>query len=202
MRLAALLVTAILSATPAWAGQVQSSKPPAAASPAKDAQSPDEQGSNLPVSLDKIREALQQPAVQPLKGLDERPLFRVEIRERLRIEELLAALKFNSGPPVPGGLYGYEQQRLLFPSVDNPLAQPWSAFSQPELAKVASLSVIETLIARYLAKRMLTAVNEAERASAERSAREEVTRAIAEYCAAQPNRGAGIQICSGSPYIR
>jgi hypothetical protein len=45
-------------------------------------------------------------------------------------------------------------------------------------------------------------VNEAERASAERSAREEVTRAIAEYCAAQPNRGAGIQICSGSPYIR
>ena len=201
MRLAALLVTAIFTAAPALAGQVQSSTPAQAASPAKDAQPPDDQASNLPVSLDKIREALQQPLAQPLRGLDERPLFRVEIRERQRIDELLQTLKFNSGPAVPGGLYGYEQQRIMFPSVDNPLAQPWSAFNQPELARVASLTFIETLIARYLAKRMINAVSAAERASAERSAREEVSRAIAEYCAAQPNHGAGIQLCS-APDIR
>jgi hypothetical protein len=90
----------------------------------------------------------------------------------------------------------------MFPSVDNPLAQPWSAFSQPELARVATLSFIETLIAKYLARRMFSAVTAAERASAEQSAREEVARAIAEYCAAQPNRGAGIQICISSPVIR
>lgn len=190
---------------PALAQQTQPSKPAGPASPAKDVQRPDEHESNLPVSLDKIREALQQPAVEPLtalRGLDERPLFRVEIRERQRIEELLQTLKFNSGPAVPGGLYGYEQQRIMFPTVDNPLAQPWSAFNQPELARVASLSVIETLIARYLARRMVNAISSAEHASAERAARDEVNRAIADYCAAQPNRGAGIQICSSGYAIR
>ena len=202
MRLAALLVTAILTAGPALARQGQTAKPVGSTSPAKDVQPPDDQASNLPVSLDRIREALQQPAVEPLKalrGLDERPLFRVEIRERQRIEELLATLKFNSGPAVPGGLYGYEQQRIMFPSVDNPLAQPWSAFNQPELARVASLSLIETLLAKYLARQLFGAINSAEHASAQRAARDEVNRAIADYCAAQPNRGAGIQICSNDP---
>ena len=199
MRLTVLLVTAILTAAPAWASQVQPPKTVAAASPAQDDRSPDDQGSNLPVSLDKIREALQQPQAQPLRGLDERPLFRVEIRERQRIDELLATMKFNSGPAVPGGLYGYEQQRIMFPPVDNPLAQPWAAFTQPELAKVASISVIQTLLAKYFAKRVFSAVNAAEHASAERSAREDVVRAIGEYCAAQPNRGAGVQICDSPP---
>jgi hypothetical protein len=204
MRLAALLVTVLLTAAPALAQPGQASKPAGSASPAKDVQPAEAQESNLPVSLDKIREALQHPAVEPLKalkGLDERPLFLVEIRERQRIEELLQTLKFNSGPAVPGGLYGYEQQRIMFPPVDNPLAQPWSAFSQPQLARVAALSVIETLIGKYLAKRIFSAVTSAERASAERAAREEVTRAIADYCAAQPNRGAGIQLCA-SPDVR
>ena len=202
MRLVALLVTAILTAAPVLAGQTQSSRPATPSSPATDVQPPDDQASTLPVSLDKIREALKQPTVEPLRGLDERPLFRVEIRERLRIDELLQTLKFNSGPAVPGGLYGYEQQRIMFPTVDNPLAQPWSAFTQPELARVASISMIETLVARYLAKKIIGAVSATERASAERSAREEVSRAVAEYCAAQPNRGSGIQLCAGSSETR
>ena len=202
MRLAALLVTAILIAAPVAAQQAPPSTPANAASPAKDATTSDGQTSNLPVSLDKIRQALEQAPVEPLRGLDERPLFRVEIRERQRIEDLLQSLKFDSGPAVPGGLYGYEQQRIMFPSVDNPLAQPWSAFTQPELARVTAYSIIETLISKYLVKRMLSAVTAAERASAEQAAREEVARAIAEYCAAQPNRGAGIQICISSPVIR
>ena len=202
MRLAALLVTAILTAARVDAQQAQPSTPANAASPAKDAGTSDDQTSKLPVSLDKIRQALQQPPVEPLRGLDERPLFRVEIRERQRIEDLLQSLKFDSGPAVPGGLYGYEQQRIMFPSVDNPLAQPWSAFTQPELARITAYSIIETLISKYLAKRMFNAVTAAERASAEQAAREEVAHAIAEYCAAQPNRGAGIQICVSSPVIR
>ena len=36
----------------------------------------------------------------------------------------------------------------------------------------------------------------AKRANSEHAAREEVKRAIADYCAVQPNAGAGIQICS------
>ena len=39
----------------------------------------------------------------------------------------------------------------------------------------------------------------AKRAYSERAAREEVKRAIADYCAAQPNAGAAIQICSTAP---
>jgi hypothetical protein len=38
----------------------------------------------------------------------------------------------------------------------------------------------------------------AKRAYAEHTAREEVKRAIADYCAAQPNAGAGIQICAAA----
>jgi hypothetical protein len=202
MRLAALLVTAICTAAPTLAQQAQPSTPAHGASPAKDADAAAGQTSTLPVSLDKIRLALEQPPVEPLRGLDERPLFRVEIRERQRIDDLLQSLKFESGPAVPGGLYGYEQQRIMFPSVDNPLAQPWSAFTQPELARVVTLSFIETLVTKYLAKRMLSAVTAAERASAEQAAREEVARAIGEYCAAQANHGAGMQICNSSPVVR
>src|SRR5438094_471861 len=148
MRLVALLVTAIVTAAPVHAQQTPPSTPANATSPAKDTGAADDQTSKLPVSLDKIRQALEQPPAEPLRGLDERPLFRVEIRERQRIEDLLQSLKFDSGPAIPGGLYGYEQQRIMFPSVDNPLAQPWSAFSQPELARVAAYSIIETLISK------------------------------------------------------
>jgi hypothetical protein len=41
----------------------------------------------------------------------------------------------------------------------------------------------------------MRALSGGERAYAERAAREEVRQTIADYCAAQPNRGAGIQIC-------
>jgi hypothetical protein len=43
------------------------------------------------------------------------PTFRVEIRERQKIEALLATLDFKSGPAPPGGLYAYEQQRSCSP---------------------------------------------------------------------------------------
>jgi hypothetical protein len=151
----------------------------------------------LPVSVNRIRQALAQPAepLRGLKGLDETPTFRVEVRERMKIEELLQSLNFKSGPPVPGGLYGYEQQRQLFPSVDNPLVQPYAAFNQGELLTI----LVENLVGRYLAGRAMSAISAADRARAEAAAREEVSHAIAEYCAAQPNHGAGIQLCIPSP---
>jgi len=159
-----LVVVAILTAVPLLAGQLPPAAPTGPSSTQKDTATTTGQDQeapplSLPVSLDKIRDALQQPPVEPLKGLNERPQFRVEIRERQKIEELLQGLKFNSGPAVPGGLYAYEQQQVLFPKVDNPLVQPYAAFSQSELAWVSLTSLIE----RYLAGRVVNAMTAANR---------------------------------------
>jgi hypothetical protein len=210
MRLTALLVTATLAADPALAAAAPRPSGQTAASSAPDSQSPaaqttsdpkePQQSLNLPVSVNRIRQALAQPA-EPLiglRGLDETPTFRVEIRERLKIDELLQSLNYKSGPAVPGGLYAYEQQRQLFPAVNNPLAQPYAAFSQGELVTI----LVETLLGRYLAGRAMNAISSSERARAEAAAKEEVTHAIAEYCAAQPDHGAGIRICTPSPQDR
>ena len=213
MPLTALLLTAILAApaasaqrlnrpvgpTPASSGVDSQTANPQAPPKAADADKDKEKDQaaptlNLPVSVNRIRQALAQPAepLKGLKGLDETPTFRVEVRERMKIEELLQTLNFKSGPPVPGGLYGYEQQRQLFPSVSNPLVQPYAAFNQGELMTI----LVENLVGRYLAGRAMSAISAAERAHAEAAAKEEVSHAISDYCAAQPNHGAGIQICT------
>jgi hypothetical protein len=79
----------------------------------------------------------------------------------------------------------------MFPSVDNPLRQPLSAFSQPELLTI----LIENLAGRYLGGKAASAVTRAERVHAEAVAKDEVRAAIAQYCDAQPSGGAGISIC-------
>jgi len=147
---------------------------------------------NLPVSLDKIKEALQQPpSALTFRTLDETPTFRMQILERQKIEELLSTLNFKAGPVPGGGVYGFEQQRQMFPAVDNPLRRPYAAFSQGELLTI----LIENLVGKYLAGKAINAVSAAERARAETAAKEEVRAAVAQYCTAQPNGGAGIQIC-------
>ena len=100
-------------------------------------------------------------------------------------------MNFKAGPVPAGGVYGFEQQRQMFPAVDNPLRQPYAAFSQGELLTI----LIENLVGKYLAGKAINAVSAAERARAETAAKEEVRAAVAQYCTAQPNGGAGIQIC-------
>jgi hypothetical protein len=184
MRLSALLVTAIFAATPALAQPQESSASAAVASPAQDSQPGQQQSDkppDLPVSLDKIREALAQPAPTTFKSLDERPVFRVEVRERQKLDDLMKSLNFNAGPAIPGGIYGYEQQRNLFPAVNNPLAQPYAAFTPGEMIQVS----LTTLIERYLAGRVVNSLKGMARASAEQAAREEVRKALDEFWAAQ-----------------
>ena len=82
-----------------------------------------------------------------------------------------------------------EQNRIMFPSVDNPLRQPLAAFNQPELLTI----LIENR--NYLGGKAVNAISRAERASAEAAARDEVRSAIAQYCGSQPGAGVGIQIC-------
>src|SRR5438270_912929 len=122
MRLMALLFAAILSSGPAAA------QTPPASSAADSSQPPVSSAANeplnLPVSLDKIKEALEQTPTISLRTIDETPTFRVQIRERQRIEELLASINYKTAPAPAGGLYGYEMQRQVWPAVDNPLRQP------------------------------------------------------------------------------
>lgn len=202
MRLLALLFAAVLVSPCAWAQGTGPSSAQQAPSGTQDRArsandepgTPADQDPNtLPVSLDKIREGLKQPPSSlTLRTLDETPTFRVQILERQKIEELLSTLNFKSTSPAPGGgLYGFEQQRQMFPAVDNPLRQPYAAFSQSELLTI----LIENLVGKYLAGRAIDSITGAERAHAEAAAKEEVRAAVAQYCTAQPNNGAGIQIC-------
>jgi len=196
MRLWALLFTATLVAAPALGQQIGTS--PAQDTPAgiptqkPSAKATDDQ-QDLPVSLDKIKDALQQHPLLSLRTIDERPTFRVQIQERMKIEELLASMKFKPEPAPAGGIYMAEQQRVMFPSVDNPLVQPLAAFNQGELVTI----LVENLVGKYFAGKAANSISNAERAHAEAAAREEVHAAVAEYCSAQPNAGSGLAICSG-----
>jgi len=202
MRLLALLFTATVIASPAMAQPaapppVSPAEEPASATqdtPKKDTENAgDATGRelNLPVSLDKIREALQQTPTLSLRALDERPTFRVQILERQKIEALLASMNFKAGPTPAGGIYMYEQQRQMFNPVDRPLMQPYAAFSTGQLLTI----LIENLVGKYLGGKAIDAVSKMERARAEANAKEEVRAAVAHYCNAQPNLGVGIQIC-------
>jgi len=196
MRLTALLFTAILVAAPSWAAQAQPSSKPDASSPSKDGtkEQTKDQATNLPVSIDKIKKELEQPAVQTLRGIDEKPTFKLEVHERQRIslDDLIKSLDFKAGPVPAGGVYGFEMQRQMWPATNNPLAQPYAAFNQPQLLTI----LIENLVGKYLAGKAANAITSAMREHAVAQAREEVQQTIAEYCAAQPNHGAGIQICN------
>jgi hypothetical protein len=197
MHLIPLLFTAILVAAPVAAQQGSASTAQETASAQQDgnrAKAQDGAELNLPVSLDKIRDGLRQTPTLSLRSIDERPIFRMQIHERQKIEELLASLNFKTGPVPAGGVYMADQQRLMFNPVDHPLMQPYAAFGSNELLTI----LIENLVGKYLGGKMVDGVSKAERARAEEAAREEVTTAVTQYCSAQPNGGAGLQICSSA----
>jgi hypothetical protein len=191
----------MLMGTPLFAQAQPSANPGGGQSPATSTQDKDDAAKDtppaLPVSIDKIKDALAEEPAKPLRGLNETPTFKVNVNERQKISlnDLIAAMDFKSGPVVAGGLYAYEQNRITNPAVDNPLRQPYAAFSQSELLTI----VIENLAAKYLGGKALNAVSDAARSTAEQAARHEVQSAISEYCAAKPNGGSGIQLCENAP---
>jgi hypothetical protein len=183
-----LILLSILLAAPGGAFAQEPSS-----SEAKQSASEDTAGQGFPVSLDHIRDRLAHaPEHSLLENLDRQPDFRASIEVLARIDELLSTLSWkSSSPPPPGGLYGYEQQQRLFNSVNYPLMQPYAAFGGGELITLAA----EGLAEKYLGGRAVHAVNEWQRARAQEAARQEVARAIADYCALQPGNGASIAIC-------
>jgi hypothetical protein len=196
MRLLALLLTGILASSSAAAQQ-----PEPASSAASSSSTPDNKPAlDLPVSLEKIRDGVERPtaplfATRMIKSLDKEPSFRVEVEERRKIEELLATLNFKAGPTPAGGLYAYEQQRMMAPPVDNPLAQPYAAFNQGQLLTI----LVENLAGKYLAGKAADAITKSVREHAEAAARKDVEVAVAGYCASKPGSGAGIELCAPQP---
>ncbi len=188
MRLFFLMFAATLLTAPAYAEGGQPSSPEQPSSSTEDARR-----TTLPVSLDRIREGLAStPPKSLLSSLERPPDFKVEIQEEHTIQDILSTLDFKTGPAPAGGLYGYEQQRMLFNPVDRPLAQPYAAFSPAEAITIA----IQNLMFKYLGGKLVDAVTSAERARAEAAARREVTDAIATYCAANPERATRLSICT------
>jgi hypothetical protein len=188
-----LLLGVLFTAFPVRAQDAQASSGAAADQSSKTDTLP----GDLPVSLDRIRAGLKRQATDSiLRRVEIPPDFRIQILEQQRIDDMLSKLDFKhlNAPAPAGGLYGYDQQQRLFNPVDHPLVQPYAAFSGGELITVA----IENLIARYLGGRVVNGISEFERARAERAARAEVERAVAEYCAARPDRD-DIKLCVTPP---
>jgi hypothetical protein len=152
----------------------------AAALCAAPASAQDEQSLNLPVSLERIREGLASDKPSLLDAMNLEANFRVEVKEQrpqFNFAEMFPPGSFDGGPVPPGGLYAYEQQRMLFPN------------STPALFTFDTLAVVRAIT---------NAIGDARRARAAAAARAEVERAMAEFCTAQPNGGEGIVGC-GKP---
>jgi hypothetical protein len=88
---------------------------------------------------------------------------------------------FRSGPVPPGGLYAYEQQQRLNPNMPVPLF---------------NISLMP------LVRGIAHGFSNAYQAQSSSDAHRAVVRAIAEYCAAQPNGGTAIAICMNPTSIR
>jgi hypothetical protein len=203
MRLVVLVFTAILVAATATAGQAT---PTSSGDEKASSQTTgttggngktDDPSSGNPISLDKVRTGLENtPPDTAIRGLsDEAVHFQVEVQERQKIVDLLSTLDFKNGPKgaiYPGGRTQYDIDRLVNDPVEHPLAQPYAAFSTSELITIA----VENLTAKYLGGRIVDAAASADRARAERAAREDVGKAMANFCASQPNQGAGLQSCT------
>lgn len=190
MNVLLMSVAALLSAT-AWLG---AQTPPAGAgAPTPSAQAP-AAPSDLPVSLDRIREALGRAnGGSLLINLQRQADFTVQVEEQARIDELMAKLDFTSGPAPAGGLYMYEQQQRLFSST-RPAQRPYAAFSGGQLLTIA----LQNLIGRYIAGATRTGIAAARRSQAEQDARQEVEQAVAAYCAARADRNV-IKLCTDLP---
>jgi hypothetical protein len=194
MRLCSLIVAVILTGQLLAAQDVPPSSSDAKTSSAVDKKPPaDEETTGLPVSVDRIRDALATPPERPLlRDIAERPDFTLTVEERVILEDFFRPEDFKVGPVPPGGLYAYEQQRVLSNRVDQPLLQPYAAFSSGELVTLA----IQGLLFRYLGQEVIDQAIAAGRAADEAAARETVMQAIRSYCATQPAGGAAIEICS------
>ena len=189
MRLILLLLTMLGGAATA-AAQVPASAPAGSGpvSPSGSAPAP------ATLALQRIRARLLLPGELQLRNVDQQPDFTVKIDEQRMIDQMLSQMDFKSGPAPAGGIYNWEQQRMLSKVTNNPLLQPFAAFSAGEFFTIAA----ENLARVYLTNRVKRTVSAARRENAEAAARREVDEEIAAYCADQSNPSV-IELCSALP---
>jgi hypothetical protein len=128
-------------------------------------------------SVARVRAALERQPALRLDADVPKPDFVVHVVEKPWFERSVRPPDYRSGPVPPGGLYAYEQQQRLNPNAPVPL------FTVPVLPIIRGLA------------HSFTSPNPG-------AAHREVLRAIAEYCAAQPNGGTTIAICMDPTSIR
>ena len=168
----------------------QQAQPSAALSPG----SPDEvaqSASQDAKDLDRIREGLAKPSPTLILRVVVPADFKSAVSEQQKLDDLINSFDFRSGPTPPGGVYAYEQQRVVFNPTNYPLMQPYAAFSGSELLTLA----IESVVGHYAGGKAVDALTQTEHDRAKAAARADVLRSIADYCAGQPDKGAGIPIC-------
>jgi hypothetical protein len=130
----------------------------------------------LPFSVARIRAALERAPAEPLLT-ENAPLFRTEIVEH--VPDLLPPLNFYGGPVPPGGLYAYEQRQRLG---SREIGQPLITVDVLPLAAALALSIHNGLYQHRV-----------------RAARDEVQRAIREFCASRGDESTAIAICRSVP---
>ncbi len=186
------MVLALLATLATGRVQAQGAQPSSTASTPAGTASSD--GTAIPVSLDRIRDGLSRLKPLNLNAASEiQPDYKIAIQQQLPMDRFFRPEDFKAGPVPGGGVYGYEMQRVMAGNPNrNPLAQPYAGFTHGELVQVAGTSILFDLIAKYLTR----GIGNSLRSSQEGQAREEVTTAIREYCAAQPRGGDGITICA------
>lgn len=143
------------------------------------------------LALERIRGRLRVPTALQLRMVEMQPDFSVRVDEQRMIDEMLSQMDFRSGPAPAGGIYNWEQQRMLSTVTNNPLLQPFAAFSASEFFTLAA----ENIARVYLTNRVKRSLAEHRRENADESARREVDAEIAAYCADQANP-AVIALCS------
>jgi len=192
IKLILLLVAVVSLGAPAAAQETETSPKGDARAPKR---STGADAPELPVSLDHIREELAKPDRPLTIRIDEPADFRSNVTTQQKLDDLIKSFDFRAGPVPSGGLYAYEQQRLVFNPTNNPLVQPYAAFNGGELLTVAA----ESLLEHYAGGKAIGALTKAERTRAEAAARADVLRAITEYCEAQPAKGEREPICQSLP---
>lgn len=189
MRLILLLLTML-----GGAATVAAQGPVSAAAGGTRASAVEGNGGAATLTLQRIRARLQVPAELQLRNIDAQPDFTVKIDEQRMIDQMLSQMDFKSGPAPAGGIYNWEQQRMLAKVTNNPLLQPFAAFSAGEFFTIAA----ENLARVYLGNKVKRSIANAREANAEADARREVEAEIAAYCADQANP-AVIELCASLP---
>jgi hypothetical protein len=172
MRVQLMLMAATLAAWPIHAQEPPVSAPPPAAPAKPEAPAPADapQGADtLPVSIARVREKLKE---KPPTIAASRPKadFSIQIEARRPLQEMFDVPPWATSPLAQG--------RICAPRGASYL--PATSCGSPSGFSIDPGSLIGSV----------------KRAFNGRVARDEVRRTIIEYCAAQPNGGAGIKICA------